>query len=150
MKRNRSVPPATVIPVLPYPDVRAAVDWLTTAFGFVERVRIGEGHRAQLSIGKDGAVIVADVGSDRRPPQDGVVTHEIKVRVEDVDASFHRARAAGARVLEPPVDRQYGERECTVADLAGHRWQFTQTLRDVAPEEYGCETVEPWFDPPGT
>jgi hypothetical protein len=40
---------------------------------------------------------------------------------------------------------RYGERECTVEDLAGHRWQFTQTVRDVRPEEYGCETVAPWF-----
>jgi uncharacterized glyoxalase superfamily protein PhnB len=50
----------------------------------------------------------------------------------------------GARVLEPPADRQYGERECTVEDLAGHRWQLTETIADVAPEEYGCTTVEPW------
>ena len=133
MKRNRSIPPATVIPVLVYPDVRAAVDWLTAAFGFVERTRIGESHRAQMSIGADGAIIVADVASERRPPQAGVVTHEIKVRVDDVAAQFERARSAGAKVLEPPVDREYGERECTVEDLAGHRWQFSETLRDVAP-----------------
>jgi uncharacterized glyoxalase superfamily protein PhnB len=48
MKRNRSVPAATVIPVLTYPDVRAAVDWLCAAFGFAERLRIGEDHRSQL------------------------------------------------------------------------------------------------------
>ena len=68
----------------------------------------------------------------------------IKVRVPDVDALFERARAAGAVVLEHPVDREYGERECTVRDLAGHRWQFSETLRDVGPEEYGCRTVTPW------
>jgi len=50
VKRNRSVPDATVVPVLIYPDVRAAVAWLTEAFGFVERVRIGENHRAQLRL----------------------------------------------------------------------------------------------------
>src|ERR1700722_12687001 len=144
MKHNRSIPPVTVIPVLVYPDVRAAVDWLTAAFGFAERVRIGEGHRAQLSIGSDGGVIIADVASQRQAPQADVVTHEIKVRVEDVDAQFDRARAAGAQVLEPPTDREYGERECTVEDLAGHRWQFSETLRDVSPEEYGCQTVTPW------
>jgi hypothetical protein len=44
MKPNRSVPAATVIPVLIYPDVREAVAWLSAAFGFVERVRIGENH----------------------------------------------------------------------------------------------------------
>jgi uncharacterized glyoxalase superfamily protein PhnB len=144
MKHNRSIPPVAVIPVLVYPDVREAVAWLTEAFGFAERVRIGESHRAQMSIGEGGAMIVADVARDRRPPQVDVVTHEIKVRVSDVDAQFERARAAGAKVLEPPIDREYGERECTVADLAGHRWQFTETLRDVSPEEFGCQTVSPW------
>lgn len=146
MQRNRSIPPVAVIPVLVYPDVREAVAWLSAAFGFVERVRIGESHRAQMSIGADGAMIVADAAYARRAPQPDVVTHEIKVRVEDVDARFERARAAGATVLEPPIDREYGERECTVQDLAGHRWQFSQTLRDVAPEEYGCQTVAPWPD----
>jgi uncharacterized glyoxalase superfamily protein PhnB len=144
MKHNRSIPPVTVIPVLVYPDVRAAVDWLTAAFGFAERTRIGESHRAQMSIGMDGAMIVADVAGSRQPPRADIVTHEIKVRVEDVAAQFERARAAGAKVLEPPVDREYGERECTVEDLAGHRWQFSETLRDVAPEEFGCQTVSPW------
>jgi uncharacterized glyoxalase superfamily protein PhnB len=144
MRHNRSIPPVAVIPVLVYPDVRAAVDWLTAAFGFAERTRIGESHRAQMSIGADGAMIVADVAGERQPPRADVVTHEIKVRVEDVAAQFERARAAGAKVLEPPVDREYGERECTIEDLAGHRWQFTETLRDVAPEEYGCETIAPW------
>lgn len=144
MKRNRSIPPATVIPVLVYPDVRAAVDWLTAAFGFVERTRIGESHRAQMGIGADGAMIVADVAGERQPPRPSTVTHEIKVRVDDVTAQFERARAAGAKVLEPPIDREYGERECTVEDLAGHRWQFSETLRDVPPEEYGCQTVTPW------
>ncbi len=144
MKHNRSIPPVTVIPVLVYPDVRAAVDWLTAAFGFAERTRIGEAHRAQMGIGSGGAVIVADVAGQRQAPRSDVVTHEIKVRVDDVTAQFERARAAGATVLEPPVDREYGERECTVADLAGHHWQFSETLRDVAPEEYGCQTVSPW------
>jgi uncharacterized glyoxalase superfamily protein PhnB len=144
MKHNRSIPPATVIPVLVYPDVRAAVDWLTAAFGFAERVRIGESHRAQLSIGADGAMIVADVRGEQQPPRANTVTHVIKVRVDDVGAQFERARAAGARVLELPTDREYGERECAVEDLAGHRWQFSETLRDVSPEEYGCQTVAPW------
>jgi uncharacterized glyoxalase superfamily protein PhnB len=77
MKHNRSIPPVTVIPVLVYPDVRAAVRWLTAAFGFVERTRIGESHRAQMSIGADGAMIVADVAAQRQQPQADIVTHEI-------------------------------------------------------------------------
>lgn len=130
--------------------MRAAVDWLTEAFGFVERVRIGEDHRAQMSIGNDGAMIVADVRGEQLPPVAGAVTHVIKVRVEDVVAQFERARAAGARVLEPPTEQIYGERECTLEDLAGHRWQFSETLRDVAPEEFGCETVDPWWPDPSS
>lgn len=143
MLTNRSLPKTTVIPVLVYPDVRAAVTWLTTAFGFAERVRIGEAHRSQMRIGDDGSVIVADVRGEQQPPQPGVVTHVIKVRVPDVAAQFERARACGARVLEEPTEQEYGELECTVEDLAGHRWQFTQTVRDVAPEEWGGETVAP-------
>ena len=83
MLPNRSLPSATVIPVLVYPDVRAAVAWLTTAFGFVERVRIGEDHRSQMRVGDDGAVIVADVRGEQQPPQTGAVTHVIKVRVAE-------------------------------------------------------------------
>jgi uncharacterized glyoxalase superfamily protein PhnB len=138
---NRSAPSATVTPVLVYPDVRAAVAWLSGAFGFVERVRIGDDHRSQMRVGADGAVVVADVRGERQPPQAGVVTHEVKVRVDDVDAQFERARSYGARVLQEPIEYEYGERECTVEDLAGHRWQFTQTMRDVAPEEWGGVTV---------
>ena len=140
---NRSIPRATVIPVLVYPDVRAAVEWLSEAFGFQERVRIGEDHRSQMLIGPDGAVIVADVRGDQQPPQAGIVTHLVKVRVPAVDAQFERARRHGARVLQEPTEYEYGERECTVEDLAGHRWQFTQTIRDAAPEEWGGVTVEP-------
>ena len=148
MKPNRSVPPATVVPVLSYPDVRAAVAWLSAAFGFAERTRIGESHRAQMSIGADGAVIVAEQRGGK-PGEDDGVTHLIRVRVEDVSAQFERARAHGARVLEPPTDREYGERDCTMADVARLRWQFAETVRYLAPEEYGCQTVAPWPDRPG-
>jgi uncharacterized glyoxalase superfamily protein PhnB len=140
---NRSIPTTTVIPVLVYPDVRAAVAWLTAAFGFVERVRIGEDHRSQMQVGDDGAVIVADVRGEQQAPQAGVVTHVIKVRVADVDAQFERARSHGARVLQDPTEHEYGERECTLEDLAGHRWQLTQTMRDIAPEEWGGHSLQP-------
>lgn len=144
MRRNRSIPPVRVIPVLVYPDVRAAVAWLVAAFGFVERTRIGESHRSQLGIGTDGAVIVADASPERQMSPAGALSHLIKVRVEDLDALVARARAAGATVIEEPTLQPYGERECTIEDLAGHRWQFDETVADVAPEEYGCETVTPW------
>ena len=144
MKTNRSVPPSTVVPILVYPDVRAAVTFLTAAFGFVERTRIGEHHRAQMAVGVDGAVIVADVGGDRSGPRPGGSTLTIRVRVDDVDAAFARACCIGAVVVEAPVDREYGERDCTLGDPGGHRWQLAQSVADVAPEDFGCTTVSPW------
>ena len=140
MKSNRSVPSATVIPVLIYPDVRAAVEWLETAFGFAERVRSGENHRAQLSFG-DGAVIVGDVRGERRPPRPGEATHTVMVRVDDVRAHCERARANGGRILMEPTDFEYGERQYSVEDPAGHRWTFSETLADVAPEDWGGTAV---------
>jgi uncharacterized glyoxalase superfamily protein PhnB len=142
VRPNRSIPSATVVPVLIYPDVREAVAWLAAAFGFAERVRIGENHRSQLMVG-DGAVIVGDVRYDRRPPRGGESTHSVLVRLEDVDAHCERARAHGARILMEPRDFEYGERQYEAEDFAGHRWTFSQTLRDVAPDEWGGELVAP-------
>ncbi len=136
VKRNRSIPQSTVIPVLIYPDVRAAVEWLSAAFGFVERVRIGENHRAQLRFG-EGAVIVGDVRGERRPPRPDEVTHSVMVRVDDATAHYERAKAQGARIVMEPTDFEYGERQYTAEDPAGHQWTFSETLADVAPEEWG-------------
>jgi uncharacterized glyoxalase superfamily protein PhnB len=144
MLTNRSAPPATVTPVLVYPDVRAAVAWLEAAFGFEERVRIGETHRAQLRVGVDGAVVVADVGNERVAPDGEGSTHLVKVRVPDVDAAFARARDQGARVVEELTTWEYGERSGVVEDPAGHRWELTQTVRDVAPEEWGGTAIGTW------
>ena len=136
---NRSAPPATVTPVLVYPDVRGAVAWLERAFGFEERVRIGEAHRSQMRVGEDGAIVVADVRHDQVAPGGGVVTQVIKVRVPDVDAAFARAREADAKVLQEPHTWEYGERSGVIEDPAGHRWELTQTVRDVDPAEWGGE-----------
>ena len=140
MKPNRSIPRATVIPILIYPDVRQAVDWLSRAFGFSERVQIGENHRSQLRVG-DGAVIIGDVRYDRRPPRPGEVTHSVMVRVEDARAHCEHARRQGARIRMEPTDSEYGERQYTAEDFAGHQWTFSETIRDVAPEEWGGISV---------
>ena len=140
MRPNRSIPQSTVVPVLIYADVRAAVAWLSAAFGFAERVRIGEDHRAQLKVG-DGAVIVADVRHDRRPPRPGEATHSVLVRVDDARAHCERARRHGAEILMEPTDFEYGERQYAARDPEGHEWTFSETLADVAPEEWGGTTV---------
>lgn len=141
MRPNRSIPSVTVIPVLVYPDVRAAVRWLTTVFGFAERIRIGADHRSQMRIGQDGAVIIADVRGQRTAPQPGVETHLLKVRVEDVRAQYERVRSHGASIVADLAEQPFGELQFTVEDLAGHRWEFCQSVRDVAPEEWGGTVV---------
>jgi uncharacterized glyoxalase superfamily protein PhnB len=140
MKANRSIPASTVIPVLTYPDVREAVDWLSAAFGFIERVRIGDGHRAQLSFG-DGALIVTEPGGERRPPEDHEASVSVMVRVQDARAHCERARAHGARIRTEPTDHMYGERQYQAEDFAGHRWTFSETLEDIAPESWGGQTI---------
>ncbi len=149
MQSNRSMPTATVTPVLVYEDVEEAVEWLSDAFGFVEQVRIGT-HRVQLGVG-DGAVVVTERrvtpvhdSTDAvilRPPRRGEVSHSTMVRVEDLDGHYLHARENGARILNPPGDHPFGERQYTAEDLAGHRWTFSQSIADVAPEEWGGETI---------
>ena len=65
------------------------------------------------------------------------MTHSITVRVEDVDAHRARAEAHGARILMEPTDFEYGERQYTTEDLAGHQWTFSETLADVDPAAWG-------------
>ena len=130
MLTNRFMPSCTVIPVAPYPDLEQAIGWLCDAFGFTLRLRIGN-HRAQMNVG-DGAVVLT-----QSLAADGRLSHSIMVRVEDVDLHYARAAVYGAAVLCPPADYPYGERQYTVADCAGNCWTFSQTLEDVAPEEWG-------------
>lgn len=132
--QNRSIPESAVMPVLVYPDVRAAVAWLGAAFGCVERLRIGE-HRAQLALG--GGHLVATDGPADRPARSLVL-----VRVADVDAHCRRAEEAGARIVASPADHVYGERQYTAEDVAGHRWTSSQTVADVDPASWGGVLVE--------
>jgi len=129
MSRNRSMPSSAIIPDLPYPDVREAVDWLCRAFGFKERLRIGN-HRAQLSFG-EGSLVVTHRSDGSN------VSFNIMVRVNEIDTHHERARASGARVISQPADYPYGERQYTVEDPGGHRWTFSQTIADVDPKIWG-------------
>jgi uncharacterized glyoxalase superfamily protein PhnB len=129
MRANRSMPASTVIPVLAYEDVGQAVEWLCDAFGFGERLRIGS-HRAQLRIGDGDVAVTGGAGGADSPDS-------VMVRVDDVDAHHRRASDHGARILGPPTDYPYGERQYTAEDPGGHRWTFSQTIADVAPEDWG-------------
>ena len=126
MLENRSMPAGAVIPVLGYDDVAVAADWLCNAFGFTERWRAGS-HRVQLAI-SDAAVAITDSG-----PRGS----NVMVRVDDVDAHYEQAQRHGAQILGPPTDYPYGERQYTAVDPGGHTWTFSQSIADVAPEDWG-------------
>lgn len=146
MAANRSAPAGPVIPVLTYPDVRAAADWLVDVLGFEVRVWIGPNHRAQLTLG-EGSLIIADATNERVAPSGDGVTQSVMIRVDDAAAVQERVRRAGATIVEEPNDFEYGERQSSFLDPWGHRWTLTQTLRDVPPEDWGGRSALP--DPVG-
>lgn len=146
---NRSAAPGPAVPVLVYGNVGRAIDWLREAFGFVERFRYGpEGNPAgaQLAVGQ-GSVFVTgprigqsskwDDRAELRPPRPNEVTHLVAVHVEDVDRHYAQAKRFGVRIFSPPETHPFGERQYTAEDLEGHRWTFTQSVADVAPEAWG-------------
>jgi uncharacterized glyoxalase superfamily protein PhnB len=67
----------------------------------------------------------------------------VTVRVDDVISHCERARAHGAQILMEPTDFEYGERQYTAADPAGHHWTFSETLDDVHPESWGGILLSP-------
>ncbi|WP_245561496.1 VOC family protein [Actinomycetospora chiangmaiensis] len=128
------------MPVLVYPDVRAAVAWLTEALGFVERLRIGEAHRSQLHVGDGAAVIVTEPrgGADPRGAAgEGAVTASVMVRIDNLREHCETARSCGARITMEPADFEYGETQYQLEDPFGHRWTFTETYADVDPSDWG-------------
>lgn len=129
---NRSMPDGIVIPVLLYPDVPAAVEWLCRVFGFRERLRIGT-HRVQMQVGT-AAIVVA-----QGPPDPSALGRagSLMVRVSDVDAHFAASVRHGAEILGEPVSYPYGERQYGVADIGGHAWTFSQTVADIDPRDWG-------------
>jgi uncharacterized glyoxalase superfamily protein PhnB len=134
MLSNRSIPRAVVIPVLAYPDANQAASWLCDAFGFSVRLRI-DGHRVQLNMG-DGALIVREM----RPNEAGAALdlgQSVMIRIEDADAHSNRAREHGAKITQEPVTYPYGERQYSAIDFAGHAWEFSQSITDVHPAEWG-------------
>ena len=142
LKKNRSAPHTAVIPVLYYPDVREAVEWLTTALPFIERLRIGD-HRCQLFHG-NGAIVVATPGghADAAPSTlQSPGAHSVLLRVTGIDQLFERAKAAGALVLAEPADHMYGERQCSFVDPWGRPWTLSETIFDSDPSDWGGELL---------
>jgi len=126
--RNRSIPDCTVIPELPCRDIQRMMQWYARAFGFTLRIGIGD-HRAQLNVG-DGAVVLIERGET-------AANCSVLVRVQELQSHHDRAKRGGAKILRAPQDYPFGERQYTAVDPEGHRWTFSQSIADVAPQDWG-------------
>lgn len=121
----------SIFPTIRYRDANAAIEWLKGAFGFAENAvhRDDEGVvlHAQLELG--GSMIMLGeyreggfLGEEEIHPATSPVS--IYVVLADVDAHHDRAVAAGAEIIRPPVDKDYGGRDYGVRDLEGNAWWF--------------------------
>lgn len=133
----------TVIPMLSYEDGAAALTWLASAFGFVERARMvdaaGRLTHGEMEVGGGGLIMLATPSADYESPKRHQVVCErmrrwhavpwvidgVLVYVDDIDAHFARANAAGATMLSE-IENGFPGRRYRVEDLEGHRWMFMQ------------------------
>jgi PhnB protein len=122
----------TVSPYMFYADVGAALDFLTAAFGFEVRMKNvdpdGSLSHCEMTYG-DSVIMMGSPPDYRSPAQVGAVTVGIHVHVDDVDAHYARAVAAGAKAEREPVDMPYGVRSYGATDPEGHQWFFAQPLK---------------------
>jgi uncharacterized glyoxalase superfamily protein PhnB len=125
-----TAPPAQVWPTLRANDARALIRFLVDAFGFTETAVYGDGDRvdhAQLDWPLGGGIML---GSAREPDTDDDPwpllpgTFGAYVVTDDPDALHARATAAGAQVVRPVNETDYGSREFMVVDPEGNRWSF--------------------------
>ena len=130
-----------VIPMLVYRDAPAAIEFLCKAFGFEERFRLNmdDGRVGHAELGyRDNVLMLASVYAELgfASPQDTSGIHgSVLCYVDDVDAHYRRAVAAGATVIGEPVDQPYGDRSYRALDTEGGRWVFATHTRDVAPQD---------------
>ena len=118
------------VPYLLYDDAQAAVDWLIEALGcdLVETQLEKQGNlfHAELRLG-DARIMLGDPGPDASysGPKPGQPMHAmLLVYVPEVDELFARTVAAGAKVLDEPADKPWGDRTFGIKDPQGHCWYF--------------------------
>jgi len=120
-----------ISPYLYYEDGAAAMDWLIQAFGFEEDMRMtsddGRLDHGQLKLG-DQIVMLGEPGSQYQSPKKRGATAGVHVYVDDVDAHFEHAKAAGVTIQMEPTDQEYGDRRYDAKDPEGHDWFFAQRL----------------------
>ncbi len=107
-----------IFPAIRFADSDAALEWLGEAFGFETRAAYrddrGVIHHAELSLGP--GTIMLGTGDPS--------AHGIYIAVEDVDAHYRKAKAAGAEITRELEDTPYGSREYSARDPEGHGWSF--------------------------
>ena len=120
-----------IYPCLRYLDAPAAIAWLGRAFGFEELLVVpGEtdGTVAHAELRMGGCVVMLGSARDdaygQSPRTLGGVTQTVYMAVAEPDALHARAAAAGAEILRPPADTDYGSREFSCRDPEGHVWSF--------------------------
>ena len=133
-----------ITPYLLYEDCDAMLAWLSKAFGFKETLRFEDdtGNVTHAEMDVDGAsIMMGDPGEDfRSPKRGGYIGSQIHVYVDDVDAHYERALAAGGgEIRQAPSDQVYGDRRYDAWDPEGHLWTFAQHVRDVPAEEWGAQ-----------
>jgi PhnB protein len=131
----------TATPYLIVKDASRAIDFYKRAFGATELMRMpgpgGKIGHAEIKIG-DSPIMLADEvpGMGFRSPESlGGSPISILLYVEDVDAVFSEAVAAGAKVQRPVADQFYGDRTGGVTDPFGHVWYIATHKEDVSSEE---------------
>ena len=121
-----------IIPALRYRNGAAAIDWLCAAFGFERKMVVpadgGRVAHAELTLG-NGMIMLGDVETEygrlvAAPEKGRPVTQGIYVVVDDADAHYARAKAAGAEIVIDVKTQDYGGRDYTARDLEGHVWTF--------------------------
>lgn len=137
--KNRSVPVDTVLPHIIYRNLPAAMEWLSNVFGFREHYRYGEPNGAQMHLGNAYIMVRSTRPGDATGKPGPEQTASLTVFVDDVEAQFRQAKSAGAKIVEELHEVMYGEKQYGVEDLEGHRWLFSQHVRDVSPEEWGAK-----------
>jgi PhnB protein len=132
----------TVTPYLILQDAAKAIEFYQQAFGAVELFRMADpktgkvGH-AEIKIGNSPIMLGEEhLEMGYRGVQSyGGSPVGIMLYVEDCDAIFHQAVAAGATVKQDLKDQFYGDRSGTVADPFGYSWYISTHKEDVSPEE---------------
>jgi uncharacterized glyoxalase superfamily protein PhnB len=142
MLANRSVPTDIVLPHIVYRDVAPAIQWLSSAFGFVEHYRYGESAGAQMHLGDAWIMVRKARPGEATPSQFGCWTQSLTVFVDDIEAHYQRAKASGAKIVEELNETPYGEFQYGVEDLDDHHWLFARHARDVNPEDWGTKLAE--------